>query len=635
MKKRILAMLLALVMVLSLLPATAMAIDDGICGRDAYWKFSPGTGTLTIYGSGPMYHYDTHGNYGEAPWYNVRSDVTSIVIEEGITTIGNLAFWGLLEVVEVSLPETLTEIGSEAFSRCSKLEEIYIPESVTRIGNGAFSSCSALSKANLPSGLEGVPNDSFSMCRNLTEIELHEGITFLASSCFEYTGISEFILPESLTQIVNRTFAFCPITEITIPANVYYLGSRIFAGCADLESVTFTGDAPRFQEDTFSGFRSSDDEPAIICYPPDNPTWTEEVMQTYGGNIVWRPTHVHSFATEVTPPTCTEQGYTTFTCAECGEVEVGEYVAASGHSYESWTVLQEPDCTSSGEEQGECQICGHVENRPILPLGHAFVDGSCSRCGTVQPKLNGVIRIAGADRIGTSLQLADQLKETLAIEKFNAVIVASALNFPDALTGSYLAAVKSAPILLTYEAAHPQIREYIQQNLMPGGMVYILGGESAVSADFVAELEERGIAFRRVAGDDRFGTNLAIMREAGVNADQPVLIATALNFADSLSASAAGLPMVLVYGSLREDQKEFLATTSRNFIIIGGTSAVSEDLEAELSAIGSVERLAGSGRYQTSVMVAEKFVNKLSLPTQETSPMVSAAAPWPMPWARL
>ena len=336
--------------------------------------------------------------------------------------------------------------------------------------------------------------------------------------------------------------------------------------------------------------------------------------------------HSHSYTDLVIDPTCTEPGHTTHTCA-CGDSFEDSYTDPLGHSW------MDANC----EEPQTCSRCGETEGEA---LGHDFADGTCARCGEADPdyvepekptepepaepeptdpeptdpkpedpadpSLSGVIRIAGADRIGTSLQLADQLKEVLRVEKFDAVVVASALNFPDALTGSYLAAVKDAPILLTYEAAHPQIRAYIQNNLKPGGMVYILGGESAVSNSFATGLN--GFNVKRVAGSDRFGTNLAIMKEAGVSVDQPILIATALNFADSLSASAAGLPMVLVYGSLRPDQKEFLATTSRNFIIIGGTSAVSEALEAELKAIGTVERLAGAGRYQTSVMVAQKFV---------------------------
>jgi putative cell wall-binding protein len=224
---------------------------------------------------------------------------------------------------------------------------------------------------------------------------------------------------------------------------------------------------------------------------------------------------------------------------------------------------------------------------------------------TVAPDIT---RIAGINRIGTSMDIAKKLKSALGIFKFDSVIVASALNFPDALTGSYLAAVENAPILLTYDAVHAEVQEFIRDHLAVGGTVYILGGEGAVSKAFETGLEEFKV--QRVAGSDRFGTNLEILKTAGYNADQPILIATAVNFADSLSASAAGLPMLLVHGSLRADQKEFLATTSRNFVIIGGTSAVSEELEAELKAIGTVERLAGNGRYQTSVMVAQKFISE-------------------------
>ena len=216
-----------------------------------------------------------------------------------------------------------------------------------------------------------------------------------------------------------------------------------------------------------------------------------------------------------------------------------------------------------------------------------------------------MIRVAGENRIETSLKLADQLKETLGVEKFNAVVVASAMNFPDALTGSYLATAKNAPILLTTKGFEAQVNAYINANLAAGGTVYVLGGETAVPSELLAGVS----GVKRVAGADRFGTNLEILKETGVSADQPILIATAVNFADSLSASATGLPMLLVYGKLTAEQKAFLETTSKKFVIVGGVNAVSADLEAELKAIGSVERLAGASRYETSVMVAEKFIS--------------------------
>jgi putative cell wall-binding protein len=92
-----------------------------------------------------------------------------------------------------------------------------------------------------------------------------------------------------------------------------------------------------------------------------------------------------------------------------------------------------------------------------------------------------------------------------------------------------------------------------------------------------------------------------------MNGTDEILIATGTNFADSLSASATGLPIVLVGKTLSQDQKDFLATSSRKFVIIGGTGAVSEAVEAELAQIGTVERIKGKSRYETSVVIAERY----------------------------
>ena len=113
-------------------------------------------------------------------------------------------------------------------------------------------------------------------------------------------------------------------------------------------------------------------------------------------------------------------------------------------------------------------------------------------------KPEGVARIYGQDRIDTSLAIADELKQILGVAKFNSIIVASALNFPDALTGSYLAAVKQAPILLTYDAVQSRIVSYISTNLAPGGTVYLLGGETVVPGSFVSDLEAKGISAERI-----------------------------------------------------------------------------------------------------------------------------------------
>jgi putative cell wall-binding protein len=202
------------------------------------------------------------------------------------------------------------------------------------------------------------------------------------------------------------------------------------------------------------------------------------------------------------------------------------------------------------------------------------------------------------------------MKVNLGIEKFDAVIVASGINFADALSGSYLAAVKNAPILLAFstDAINDQVKDYIRNNLNPGGTVYILGGESAVPASFEKGLD--GFVINRLAGDNRFHTNLLVLEEAGVG-DKPVLVCTGLSFADSLSASATELPILLVWNNLTEGQKSFLSSLNGNELyVIGGKSAVSSAMEQQLASYGVTERVQGGNRFETSVAIAERFFYK-------------------------
>ena len=219
-----------------------------------------------------------------------------------------------------------------------------------------------------------------------------------------------------------------------------------------------------------------------------------------------------------------------------------------------------------------------------------------------------VIRLSGTTRYETGYKVADALKEELGVEKFDAVVVATGKNFADALAGSYLAVQKNAPIILTNgkDDNVAQLHEYIAANVATGGKVYILGGEAAVPAT-VEEVE--GYEVVRLSGKSRYDTNLAILEEAGIEGNE-IIVATGKSFADSLSASAAKLPILLVKpGTVLNDEQKAIAETANggNIYIIGGTGAVSEDIEAELTAYADVIRVSGKTRYETSVAVANTF----------------------------
>ena len=215
-----------------------------------------------------------------------------------------------------------------------------------------------------------------------------------------------------------------------------------------------------------------------------------------------------------------------------------------------------------------------------------------------------VTRVFGADRYATAFKSADTLKAEMFIDKFPNIIVASGTGFADALAGSYLAAVKTAPILLVKGSNVNAVKEYIKANLADRGTVYLLGGVNAVPKTMETGLENFNVM--RLGGNTRYDTNLLILKEAGVG-DKDIIVCTGLNFADSLSASATGLPILLVKDGLLAAQKDFLAATSGKKIIVGGTGAVNATIEKQLASYGSVKRLAGNTRYDTSVLVAKEF----------------------------
>lgn len=236
-----------------------------------------------------------------------------------------------------------------------------------------------------------------------------------------------------------------------------------------------------------------------------------------------------------------------------------------------------------------------------------FSTGICPVCGDSQVK-----RLSGKSRVETAIKGAEQLKAALKVESFDAIILASGKNFADALAGSYLANAEDAPILLHFGDSTAANLEYIQNNLSEDGIVYILGGAAAVPEEVEAALTDAGLKVERVKGKTRFDTNLAIIEKAGIT-NEEILVATGWNFADCLSVSATGLPILMVdakTNTLTESQVEFLTKYAKNKVtIIGGTGAVSAELEAAIAEIveGDIERVYGKGREATSVAVAQKY----------------------------
>ena len=220
-----------------------------------------------------------------------------------------------------------------------------------------------------------------------------------------------------------------------------------------------------------------------------------------------------------------------------------------------------------------------------------------------------VERIWGQSQYDTSYAIADRLKEEMGVDKFDAIIIASGKTYPDALSGSYLSKKENAPILLVdgkNSSNVSRLKEYIYNNLKKGGKIFILGGKVAVP-----QVVENGLddyIVERLGGYTQYDTNLIILEKAGIE-NQDVLICTGENYADGLSCSSIGMPILLVNKSLTNDQKQLLSNANgENIYIIGGNVAVKPKIESQAKEISSnVERIGGWSKYDTSIMIAEEF----------------------------
>ena len=221
------------------------------------------------------------------------------------------------------------------------------------------------------------------------------------------------------------------------------------------------------------------------------------------------------------------------------------------------------------------------------------------------------VRVAGDTRYDTAYKNADALKKQLDLEMFDSAVVACGTNYPDALSASYLAKVKNAPLLLSDVGEVQGTVEYIRKNVTKGKTVYLIGGRRVLPEE-IKTLLGSDYDVKRIEGADRFLTNLAVLKEANVN-NEEIMVCSGLGYADALSAAATGRPVLLVDDALTAEQKAFLGGINpAKFYIVGGKKAVNDNVQASLSAMKNTERIAGADRFDTAVQVAKKFFDMKS-----------------------
>lgn len=218
------------------IPLSASATVSGSCGDKISYSLS-GT-TLTISGKGAMTNFSDENM---APWYG--EDIKKIFVEEGVSSIGTLAFFGCKNLTNVSLPSTVTTIGVRAFKNCTALSYINMPSALTRISEAAFENCSSLSQIALPTGLLHIGDYAFYRCSSLISITIPSSVIDLGLVTFAYCGslLQAYILCP-ITKIPDWTFYGCTsLNKVILPETVVSSGEMSFHDCSNLATITYTG----------------------------------------------------------------------------------------------------------------------------------------------------------------------------------------------------------------------------------------------------------------------------------------------------------------------------------------------------------------------------------------------------------
>ncbi len=194
-------------------------LQSGTCGDNAQWELF-GTGELIISGTGKMSDYTrSWGNTSaNTPWYDYREAIKTVVIEEGITGIGNEAFYRCGNLESATIASTVTSMGTGVFYNCSSLQQIILPDGITGIGSTAFCGCSGLQSITIPGSVTTIGDSAFADCTGLTEIVIPDGVVSLGSYVFDScTNLKSIYIPESLTAIGNMAFYDCgSLTDVYI-----------------------------------------------------------------------------------------------------------------------------------------------------------------------------------------------------------------------------------------------------------------------------------------------------------------------------------------------------------------------------------------------------------------------------------
>ena len=329
MKKRFLAMLLALVMCLALVPTAALAADSDFVIED---------GVLTVYNGKDVNVVIPDGitSIGRGA-FKFRTQVVSVTIPNSVTSIETSAFLGCSNLTSVAIPDSVAEISSSAFEDCSSLPSIILPNRVRSIRTQTFSGCTSLASVTIPNSVTSIESNAFSGCTSLTNITIPSSVTSVDTSVFQHcTGLTSVSIPDSLTYIGSFMFSGCTsLTNVSIPNGVTSIRNDAFNGCTGLTSVTIPSSVTYIGYEAFNGCTALKD----VYFAGTQAQW-ETFSSSAGGNAPLTSAAIHYNATAPEVPATPEEpaipDVPEMAVPDLGDASIQESVIQKGSEAADW-----------------------------------------------------------------------------------------------------------------------------------------------------------------------------------------------------------------------------------------------------------------------------------------------------------
>lgn len=397
--KKIIAAVLSVVIVVTAVfcmnLSVASAATSGTCGATGStisWVYDTSTKTLTLAGKG------TTKNYGvtttnPAPWKEYRGEITTLVIGEGITTIGTANFYNCTALASVSLPSTLTTIKGGmadygAFRECTALENITLPSSLATIDAMAFKGCSALKSITFPNSLTSLGTAAFRECTALSTVTYGTGLVSTGVEAFYGSGVNKINFSSTITAVDNYSFFNTKLVTVEIPETITSIGTRAFANCTFMTTATVYNSQCSFNgiigEDPFNGSSQS----LTMRGHSFSTTQTYAEEKGYAFESIDECAHLNTTENIILAPTCTEIGKSATVCDDCGLTLTETELPATGHIYE---LVEENDASATDGHiyqyytctacSGEKTVINHVSYVQGFYTTTIIKQGSCTTTG--------------------------------------------------------------------------------------------------------------------------------------------------------------------------------------------------------------------------------------------------------------